>query len=324
MGSLWTPAIRPQQIYANRGALMHSAKGSTWEDHKYIKRINGTYYYPNSYKGGRHLPEGMSADEDSKEKSGESKYSEYSKDDPDFDEKNYNDKNRLGDTDFYGFVKDDGTVVILEEDMKWECPPGTDLKEMTSRLEEFDKRMEQIRESGQDYTADDWTKMAKDVIDGKKSSGKSSGKLSDDDVENLAKETIRGNFGNGAKRKELLGDEYEKIQQRVNEILKGGSSKKTSSTKSSGSTSKQTEEHSNKYGTTGSTLASSYKKGSDVVSYLAEQTGMKESEVKKAQQLAKEKGYNSKEFKEQVDSLTESDDDWYQGFIATLKKSEKN
>lgn len=35
--------------------LQHSAKGSTWEDHKYIKRINGVYYYPDSYEGGRHL-----------------------------------------------------------------------------------------------------------------------------------------------------------------------------------------------------------------------------------------------------------------------------
>lgn len=38
--------------------LFHSAKGSTWEEHKYIKRLNGTYYYPDSYKGGRHLPDG--------------------------------------------------------------------------------------------------------------------------------------------------------------------------------------------------------------------------------------------------------------------------
>lgn len=41
--------------------LFHSAKGSTWEEHKYIKRLNGTYYYPDSYKGGRHLPEGASS-----------------------------------------------------------------------------------------------------------------------------------------------------------------------------------------------------------------------------------------------------------------------
>ena len=35
--------------------MMHSAKGSIWKEHKYIKRIDGTYYYPNNYKGGRHL-----------------------------------------------------------------------------------------------------------------------------------------------------------------------------------------------------------------------------------------------------------------------------
>ncbi len=35
--------------------ISHSAKGSTWEKHKYLKVINGDYYYPDSYKGGRHL-----------------------------------------------------------------------------------------------------------------------------------------------------------------------------------------------------------------------------------------------------------------------------
>lgn len=44
--------------------LEHSAKGSTWEEHKYIKRINGTYYYPDSYEGGRHLPDGEKENKD--------------------------------------------------------------------------------------------------------------------------------------------------------------------------------------------------------------------------------------------------------------------
>lgn len=35
--------------------LSHSAKGSTWEKHKYIKSVDGKYYYPDSYEGGRHL-----------------------------------------------------------------------------------------------------------------------------------------------------------------------------------------------------------------------------------------------------------------------------
>lgn len=48
-------------------SLSHSAKGSTWKEHKYIKRVNGTYYYPASYKGGRHLEEGGGTDEENEE-----------------------------------------------------------------------------------------------------------------------------------------------------------------------------------------------------------------------------------------------------------------
>lgn len=51
--------------------LFHSAKGSTWEDHKYIKRLNGTYYYPDSYKGGRHLPESSKREQYRKSKEDE-------------------------------------------------------------------------------------------------------------------------------------------------------------------------------------------------------------------------------------------------------------
>lgn len=43
--------IRPQ-------FLRHSSEGSSWNKHKYIKRVDGTYYYPDSYEGGRHLPDG--------------------------------------------------------------------------------------------------------------------------------------------------------------------------------------------------------------------------------------------------------------------------
>lgn len=49
-------------IGAGQLALLHSAKGSTWENHKYIKRVDGTYYYPDDYEGGRHLPDGADSD----------------------------------------------------------------------------------------------------------------------------------------------------------------------------------------------------------------------------------------------------------------------
>ena len=46
---------------------------------------------------------------------------------------------------------------------------------------------------------------------------------SDVNIENLAQRVIKGEFGSGEERKVLLGGNYEKVQQRVNEIL--GSSK---------------------------------------------------------------------------------------------------
>lgn len=38
-----------------RTVIAHSAKGSTWKKHKYVKVIEGVYFYPNNYKGGRHI-----------------------------------------------------------------------------------------------------------------------------------------------------------------------------------------------------------------------------------------------------------------------------
>lgn len=111
--------------------ISHSAKGSSWKDHKYIKRKDGTYYYPDSYEGGRHLDSDTSK---SSEKSGDEE-------------------------------KDDTTGAL-------------------------------------ETTAD----------------------LSQEDIDRLAKEVIRGNFDNGQIRKELLGEAYQKIQNRVNEILRGSAS----------------------------------------------------------------------------------------------------
>lgn len=116
--------------------LFHSAKGSTWEDHKYIKRINGTYYYPDSYTGGRHLPEGSSSSSSDEKKSNK-------------------EKEKTGD---------------------------------------------------EAYEIDE---------------------LNEEDIVALANEVIRGNFGNGAERKEALGAHYQKVQDRVNEILRGSAGSKT-------------------------------------------------------------------------------------------------
>ena len=193
--------------------LIHSGvKGMEWKNHKYIRKANGEYYYT----------EGSG--------SGGSKYSEYKKDDSDFDEKNYNEKNRLGDTDFYGFTKPDGTVVILEEDMKWSLPKGTKITpELIKRLEAFYKDIEARRNKGEKVTADDWDRLAKQAIDGESAND---GKLSDRDKENLSNMVIRGEFNNGKDRKGLLGEHYQEIQDLVNQKLKNRTASKKEDSKS--------------------------------------------------------------------------------------------
>ena len=47
------------------------------------------------------------------------------------------------------------------------------------------------------------------------------------DIDKLAREVIAGKYGNGDARKKALGANYDKVQARVNEILKGTTSKKS-------------------------------------------------------------------------------------------------
>lgn len=96
--------------------LVHSAKGSEWENHKYVTKVDGDYYYPSGYENGR-------------------------------------------------------TVDSLKGGGK----------------EQSDE------ESEGDY-----------------------------DLDSMALQVIRGDFGNGQIRKDLLGGDYDKIQSRVNELMKAG------------------------------------------------------------------------------------------------------
>ena len=89
-------------MYQEYNYLIHS-KGP-WKDHKYIAKKTGSNGKPVYV------------------------YSEYKKGDKDFDfegEEWHKNFKRVGDTD--GFVKTnpDGTITIVEEDMKWTLPKGT-------------------------------------------------------------------------------------------------------------------------------------------------------------------------------------------------------
>ena len=56
----------------------------------------------------------------------DAKYGEYTENDPDFNDENYKEENRIGDSDFYIYQRPDGRTVILEEDMKWVLPKNVD------------------------------------------------------------------------------------------------------------------------------------------------------------------------------------------------------
>ena len=98
------------------------------------------------------------------------KYSEYTKGDPDFDDDKFDDKNRVGDTDFFSFKNDDGRTVIIEEDMKWVLPAGVDAHDpgIMKALKTFDEEESSARAinggTGR-YTHDEWVKAVTDAID---------------------------------------------------------------------------------------------------------------------------------------------------------------
>lgn len=172
-------------LFFGEEILVHSAKGSTWKEHKYIKRKNGTYYYPDSYEGGRHLPDGENSDEDDLEDWEEELYSDVEE----ILRKNPGlfDRTKLYSDDFQDFR------LTLEE------MAGVDTDKLS------DSEIERMREKVKAYYDD--RAAARD--------------LSVEDVERLANEVIRGNFGSGQERRDLLGENYQQIQDRVNEILLG-------------------------------------------------------------------------------------------------------
>lgn len=166
--------------------LEHSAKGSTWEEHKYIKRVNGTYYYPDSYEGGRHLPDGEK-DESSEDRKVFDEFESFSKD----------------------LMKKGEAYWDDEEVSKMSKEELGELYENMTGVKLGDKDLDRLFNSRE----------------ARKEQGKNTD-LTKNDIENLAKEVIRGNFGNGQERKDLLGENYAEIQKRVNELMKGSAGQK--------------------------------------------------------------------------------------------------
>lgn len=179
-------------------SLQHSWAGSdksySAEEKAKEKKYNHEYYMKNKEKWGV-------------------KMQEYTKGDSDFDsDDNYDEKNRVGNSDFFAFKNKDGKWVITEEDMKWVLPEGVEPDaEMRKQLEAFKGFQDPSIK-----THEDWDEAVNSIINkGKKQSD--SGEF---DIDAAAKDIIRGKYGNGQERKEELGDDYEAVQKRVNELMK--------------------------------------------------------------------------------------------------------
>lgn len=86
---------------------------------------------------------------------------EYKDGDKDFDEKHYKDANRIGNTDFFTYKRDDGKYVILEEDMKWVVDDKPSSK-LAKNLENMNKYSKNVK--GQ--TTKGWQRLATQAING--------------------------------------------------------------------------------------------------------------------------------------------------------------
>lgn len=226
MGYFYTDAVLFHADKRDKGMNSTTSEKGTDNKRNNSSAYNHEYYMKNKEKW-----------QDNK-KSGDAKFAEYQKGDSDFDDANYSEKNRLGDTDFFGFQKPDGSWVILEEDMKWTLPAGMDRAAMIKALEAFDKEMESKRGN---YTSKDWQEAANKAINSASKKKSSDSGEKEFDVDAAAMDVIRGKYGNGAERKAALGEDYAEVQKRVNELMKQQKSSSTSKSENKKTEEKKTE-----------------------------------------------------------------------------------
>lgn len=172
--------IRPdyRDIRIRSQFLQHSSKGSSWKKHKYIKRVDGTYYYPDSYEGGRHLPDGE------KYKSMEDELFEKLKNSSDKD---------IGQKLRGSFDK----VLLEQMGVDWTKLPKEEVDQMQRNLiDRFEEKTES--NSKIDLSENDIEILAKEVIRGNFGNGQERKDLLGENYEEIQKrvnELIKGTAG---------------------------------------------------------------------------------------------------------------------------------
>ena len=215
--------------------LEHSAKGSEWKKHKYIKKADGKYYYPISYKGGRHLDTKHKAkmsewlSNSSKKSKGANNQKPMSSVQRKSDELELKELKDMERTDTINKLSD---LTGMKEESFDRLINIANTKGVNS--DEY-KELCKLLAEGDDDTYDEITKAVRDLGDVKYESGKQREakketdsnnededngeyKLTEKDIDDLAKEALNGDLGDGELRKELLGNWYDDVQKRVNEL----------------------------------------------------------------------------------------------------------
>lgn len=169
---------RSQFVIGNGQTIQHSAEGSSWKKHKYIKRIDGTYYYPDSYEGGRHLPDGE------KKKSTEDELFEKLK--------------NSSDKDLGQLIRGSFDKVLLEQmGIDWTKLPKEEVDRMQRSLID---RLEGKAESSSkvDLSENDIESLAKEIIRGNFGNGLERKNLLGENYEEVQKrvnELMKGSVG---------------------------------------------------------------------------------------------------------------------------------
>ena len=172
--------IRPDyRVFRARSqSFQHSSEGSSWKKHKYLKRVDGTYYYPDSYEGGRHLPN------EEKKKSMEDELFEK--------------LTNSSDKDVGKMLRASFDKVLLEQmGVDWTKLPKEEVDRMQRSLID---RLEEKTESNFkiDLSENDVEKLAKEVISGSFGIGQERKDLLGENYEEIQKrvnELMKGSVG---------------------------------------------------------------------------------------------------------------------------------
>ncbi len=153
-----TPRVSPSSV-----VLQHSAEGSSWKKHKYVKKIDGVYYYPVGYDDGRTIDDLKGKEEKSDQKSE------------------------------LDMVKNHFDQYLAKRGIDWRTLPKDEIDQMQRDIA---KRLEAGEDAGtEEKTADE---LAKDVIAGKFGNGEDRKKLLGDsyeEVQKIVNKLMKGSTG---------------------------------------------------------------------------------------------------------------------------------